>query len=1032
MKTFLKVLGAILLFIIILAVGLNLYFTDDRLKEMILPEVRELTGSDVQVENMSLTFFRTFPRFGVELEEMMMPTPDGDTLASIGQLLVAVELMPLMQNQLSISRLSINRPSLTYQVYADSTTNIDFLLDLAGDETEETPESEAFAIAIPRFNISNADITYLDETTSTEVTLRDLNADISLNFADLIESTVDAQLGSLSARMDGTNYVDNLSLSLNQTSTVDLENEILTLTEGTFSIRGLALNLTGTVSSWSSEAPELDLQFLSSSDNFGDLLRLAPPEFDDVLAGLETRGALNLEGSVVGQITEDDLPRFDLMIEVADGYLQNPDLPDAIEDIFMEVEVNNDLATFRNFRARADENTITASGSLERPLEEDGVFSIELDGDVDLATVSRFYPIDEFGIEDLAGILQATTTASGRIDLPEEATFSGNFSLRDGMLKYADVARPIEQINARIEASQDLITIEESGFVAASNQFNMSGTVIRPLDETQRSVDLVANLNFDLASIKEFYPIDEDTLMMRGRLEARVALEGQPDPDQFESLLRQSSFELRNGYISHKSIAKPLEDITFIAEASGTQLRISEARFVTGENSLAMNGSVSNYLSEDPTFDVTFDGNALFDDIGTYYSLEPWIQELTGNAVMNLNASGPAGDPLQIALNGSLEVENVNAIGDSIPLPVTDLNGRLTVTPDAMNLESFTMYYGTSDIGLNGSLQRYLGFLEESHSSTESMPRITGSYQSRLLNMDEMIDWEAETEEEPIPIELPNMTAAVDASIDSLVIFDLSITEISGSGQMNPERLLLEEATASMFDGTAGGRMEWNVPDPLRTNIRFEGELENLTAESFFRDTGFLGDNSTFHQYVKGAFGAEIDYYSELDEMLSPDVETTDASGSFGMTRANLSGHPIQMRIAQLFRASELESVNLDEWTATFTIQDAILTLSDLRLTSDNIGIELNGTQHMVTDAIDYEATIFLPERFKGAIASVISNRAADALQQDDGTIAVPLRITGTSENPTVRPQTDVIDDIIRDFLRDSAGDAVRRLFNRN
>ena len=117
-----------------------------------------------------------------------------------------------------------------------------------------------------------------------------MDADISLVFADLIESTVDARLGSLSAVIDGENYLSNLSLSLNQTSTLDLENELLSLTEGTFSIRGLALNLTGTIDSWGEESPNLDLQFVSSSDNFGQLLRLAPPQFDDMLAGLETRG----------------------------------------------------------------------------------------------------------------------------------------------------------------------------------------------------------------------------------------------------------------------------------------------------------------------------------------------------------------------------------------------------------------------------------------------------------------------------------------------------------------------------------------------------------------------------------------------------------------------------------------------------------------------------------------------------------------------------------------------------------------------
>ncbi|MEX0661809.1 MAG: AsmA-like C-terminal region-containing protein [Balneolaceae bacterium] len=1031
MKLFLKILAGIAIFLVVLIIGLNLYFTDDRLKSMILPQIQETVGTDIQVGSMSITFFRTFPQFGLEMEQFTLPDPNGDNVVSLNQMIVGVHLFPLLRDEISISELILNEPTLTYHVYEDGTTNIDFLMNLAEEDAEPT-EEEGYAIAIPSFTLESAEVDYRDDNDTTLVQLRDLNATIALQFDDLIESTVDADFGSISASMGGENYVDNLSISLNQTSTVDLENEELTLTEGVLSIRGLGLNISGQVSDWSSDAPMLDLQFSSSSENFGELLRLAPPEFDEQLEGLETRGSLVLEGSVNGSITEDSLPRFDLLVNVNEGYVQNPDLPDAIEDIILEMNVNNDLATIEQFSARADENTISASGTVERPLEEDAVFSIEFDGDVDLATISRFYPIEEFGVNQLSGLLAAEARANGRIDLPEDATFSGSFVLTDGALQYTDVPQPIEQINARIEANQDRVTIEESGFVAESNTFTMSGSVDNPLDENSRAVDLTSTLSFDLATIKDFYPIDEDTLELRGQFDANVTLRGTVDPDNLEELLQQSTFNLRDGFIAHQDLGRPLEDIVMEAEATSTQLNISQARFRTGENNLAMTGSVSNYLSDDPTFDLSLDGNANFGDIATYYSLEPWIQELTGDAQMRLSASGPAGDPMQIALNGSLEVENVSAVGDSLPQPISDLRGQLSVTPDEMSLEDFYMKFGSTDIGLDGTLNNYLGFMEE-HENTSTMPSISGTYRSQLLNMDEMIDWDEETDpNEPVPIELPNITSSVTAQIDSLVIFGLSITQIAGTGRTTPDQIVMEDASAEMFDGTATGNMEWNVPQPDRTNMTFNGNLEGLRAEVFFEETGFLGEDSRFHEYVTGEFSTEISYFTEFDETITPDMTTTDADGSFGMTRASLEGHPIQTRVAQLLQADELNKVNLDEWTAMFTIRDAVLTFEDFNLTSDNIGVELEGTQHMITDEIDFKATLMLPEQFKGAIASVISNRAADALQAEDGRMAVPVLITGTSQDPQVRPDTSVINQIIEDAIKEGAGNVIRRLFNGN
>lgn len=1022
MKTFIKIIGGIAVLMIALMIFLNLYFTDERLRNMILPQVQEAAGSEVEIDEMSITFFRTFPRFGLDMQGLRIPDPNGEPVASFESILLSVELFPLIRNEVNISRLSMDKPEIFYTVYQDSTTNIDFLL-----EEQDDSEPSTINLNIPQIDISDGSIFYNDSTTLTNVRMTGLDTDLSLYYSDVIETDMDASLASLNVDMDGVNYITDLPLSLNQISTLDLENEQLTFTEGIFSIRGLSLNLLGSVSSWSGNEPHLSLQIRSSSDNFGELLSLAPPSLDEQLSNMDTSGSLQLEGSVEGVYNENVYPRIDLTIAVADGYLQNPDLPEAIEDINFEIIFNNDLATVQNLNARAGNNSITGSGEVVNPLEENATFSLDINGDMNLNTVSNFYSISDLGIDELAGLLNFNATAAGQLSIPEEATFSGLFNLTDGRLKYADVPNSIENINFRLNANQDRIQIDESGFTAADNQFTLAGSILRPLDEDSRTVDLQSNVQFDLATIKEFYPIDEDTLAMRGMLTADIVLRGTPDPDQIESLLQQSTFDLTDGYFYHSIVNNPLENIQFNAQASGRRLSISDARFKSGENQLILSGTIENYLSDEPVVDLTFDGNALLSSISSYYTLEPWIQELTGQAVLNLNTNGPINEIHRLALTGTFEVSEVTALGDSIPLPVTNLSGTMSATPNDLTLEQFSMNFGESDINLEGNLRNYMRFFEE-NTSASIIPTITGSYNSSLLNMDEMIDWEDESDD-PFPIELPNLTADVDAGIDRMVILGLSIDDMTGKGRITPSMIQINEAKATLFDGTATGSMEWNVPDPLQTNIRFNGQLTGLTAETFFRETGFLGENSTIHQYMNGEFNAELNYFTQLAPSLAPDITTAESEGSFGMDKANLSGHPIQVQIAEYLKISELESLVMDEWTANYTIENSVMTLSDFKLTSGNLGFELNGTLNMVSDQIEYDVTLLLPERFKRGIATVISGSAADALQLEDGRMAVPLRITGTTASPQVRPNTDVIERVIEDRIRDGAGDVLRRLF---
>jgi hypothetical protein len=212
--------------------------------------------------------------------------------------------------------------------------------------------------------------------------------------------------------------------------------------------------------------------------------------------------------------------------------------------------------------------------------------------------------------------------------------------------------------------------------------------------------------------------------------------------------------------------------------------------------------------------------------------------------------------------------------------------------------------------------------------------------------------------------------------------------------------------------------------------ITFKGTLDGLEASAFFREYKILGKSSDFHKYISGAFSANVDYYSELDKYLDPLIKTSEMEGSFGMTKARLKGHPLQIKIAEFIRIPELKNAALDKWQSTFNLDNSILTFKNLELTSGDIGLGLNGTQHLVKGTINYQAKIFLPGQFKDDIASVITTQAVNALTRKNGTVMVPIRITGTNENPVIRPDKEVITPIIKDYLKDKAGNLLDNLFD--
>ncbi|MDR9416408.1 MAG: AsmA family protein, partial [Gracilimonas sp.] len=780
MKLFLKILAGFLVLVIVAVAGLRIYFNDQRLRETVVPMISQQTGTDVRVESMSLSLFTTFPDAGISMKGFVLPDKEQNEIASLDELIFSVKILPLLSNEIQITELILKSPEIQYRIYENGTTNIDFLI---ASETQETPEEESgILLQVPELKIENGVLRYGDSVSEMEVLAKGINGQLALQFDRLIQTELDAGIQSLSVQMSGEDYINDLEVSLQQSSIIDLEQETLNIKDGSLRLYNLALQLSGHIDSWSSDAMNLNIAVSSSSDNFGELLGLIPPEFEEYVNNLETRGSLKVEGKIEGALSENELPALNFNIDVQEGYLKNPELPEAIQNISLSFLANNDQISIQNFSAIAAGNDISVSGMITSPLSENPGFDLEIANETDLSTIKDFYPIGELGVERLGGLLSVELSAKGTFKDPENAQVNGNMKLTKGILQYEGVPRPIEDIEAEVNASNRQIAIKRAKLKASDNSLELSGSINNPLDEKNRSVNINGDVNVDLSSLDEFYPvdeIDEELTELRGNLESQFVLRGKLEPFDVQKLLQNSNVKLSNGYIAHKSIGEPLRDISFSGRVSGTQVQIDQARFKTGKNSLAVKGKVQNYLSENPIFNLNIDGKAMLSDIRNYYSLQPWVEALNGSATLKLTAKGPAGDPLKIDLNGSLGLNEVNASGGELALDVKNLNGTLSVTPNELQLNNFKMGFGSSDIELSGKMKNYLSLIKEQYPPSQ-IPTVTGTYSSDYLNIDEMIDWDEETDPSaPIPLELPELKAQVNAEITDMNILGLRIRNIS-------------------------------------------------------------------------------------------------------------------------------------------------------------------------------------------------------------------------------------------------------------
>lgn len=1031
MKKLLWISGIILLILIILIGGLSLYLTDERLQSMIVPEVRELTGRDVQIEHISYTLFRTFPRFGVVIEGVEVPDPAGENLASMDGLLLSLNLIPLLSSEVSIHRLEIDGPDFTYIVYEDGTTNLD---DFLPEEVPEEPDDEAgepvdpealMDLDLSEVVITNAAFGMIDHETETVVQLADLDIRSSLRFAEVLESTMDITLGSLDVILEGQRLVTGLGFQLTQTSVLDLPGENLDLSDGRLNLQGLGLTLEGNISDWSEGEPLVDLQIASESDDFGALLDLVPPDFEEYIADLDTGGELDLSVTLQGRISEEEVPAFEAKAAIVDGFIQHSDVPERISGITLSARADNELVVIEEFEATAGETRLSASGNIRDPLDDSAVFSFNSTMNADLSTAGRYVPLEEFDIRELAGLIEINAEAGGAVWNPEEAEFDVRAGLSGGRIVHAEVDRPVEDIVVEMRATHEEVSITRATARSSDNFFSATGSVTTPLDFESAAFTASGEVTLDLATIDEYYPIDTDTLDMRGMITLNGSANGMvEDP---ENAAFSVEFELADGRIAYHQIDQAIEELTAVVQANEQTVAIADARIRSGTNRFSMSGEVTDYMEDSAAFDLKINGLLALDEMNAYYPVEEEFDlVMSGEIDSGARLRGRIDDLEAVRLDGSVVASDVNMESPDILLPLTELNGALEFSGNDLNAEEITFNFGESDYFVAGSIRNYRSLMYEPDEAEPA--QFTGLFRSGFFNSDEFMDFEDPpegTEPEPFEAFLPNLAGQFDAEINRLQFFGMEATDVQGTLDMTPQYIGSDHAELAIFDGTMDGNFRWEVLAPDHTAFTFAGNLDKVRIEELFSQMDF-GGRVNLADHVEADFSATTDFYVEFDEYLEMDMEELFADGDFGMEEARVAGHPVQTAMADMLGIDDLRDLALDSWTSVYHIEDGIMRLDDFNLTSRQLGLNMSGTQDLIDDELDYRAEIVLPGSWADRLGGTIPSEGAEALKRDDGKLVLPATIRGSSENPRPGLDNERIRELVEEYLKDQARDAGR------
>ncbi len=503
MKKFLKYFAIsfaslILLLAIIIGIASWIIFTPERITPILNKEANKMLNCDVEIGRVELTFFSTFPRFGLQMNDFVLINPmDGaqsDTLASVDKLVGAIDLMAfLRKNELHMSDFSLNNGNVN--VFVDAEGNANY--DIYESDTTDTDDSEfkLSSLDLGFVQLNNINLSYLDKSMNMTAGINNMYAEIKAVMLD-DKTDTDIKLKSSSITYFDESYQMTLDLK-------NIEMDILAEIIGD-SIK-TDLKIKGSEFSFIDEA--YDYSAFINDINFG-------------LKGLILNDSIKSDITIRGGEVDFDYE--------GEKYLSKTKL-----DLLLPSEINIARYSIDIF------NGIAKANGLEFSLN--GKFEMDPDN-YDIIT-NIDYKIDKWRFTDLFklippdymhylegivtdGFLSVDGNVAGIYNDSLMPLIDVNIKLENAHFSSPDVPYPLRNINGDVQIYTDMIRddlsyIRINSFRASTPKsvFETRGVVRNLYSDTYTNIYTRADIDLD-----EFNSMVPDTMnvQMKGRIKANV------------------------------------------------------------------------------------------------------------------------------------------------------------------------------------------------------------------------------------------------------------------------------------------------------------------------------------------------------------------------------------------------------------------------------------------------------------------------------------------------------------------------------
>ncbi|KYP14477.1 AsmA-like C-terminal region-containing protein [Flavihumibacter sp. CACIAM 22H1] len=714
LKRILAILGILLVLLLVAAIAIPLLF-GDKLKALAKTEMNKQLNAPSGFEDVSISFFRHFPRLSVGLDKLYITGPEkyaADTLVSAKRIDVAVNLFSLIgSGPIKVSKVVLDEPRIHAIIGKDGSVNWDIMKASEEQEVADT-SSSGFNLDLQQYQIKNGLVRYEDRQGNMSASIAGLNHEGSGNFSAeqfLLATTTKAD--QVNFTYEGIPYLVNTKTNLDANFDINTTNSKYSFSKMKAVLNEMEINADGYFQLVNDSTYGMDIQFNTPSNDFRTILSLVPAIYTKDFASLKTSGTAAFKGFVKGRYSSVEMPAYSVEANIKEGFFQYPELPQPVQHINLDLKASNSDGQPNSLVLEIPTASLQFGKEpfsfrvLYKQPETLQYIDAAAKGNLDLGTVGQFIKLEE-GTK-IGGQVNADIEAKGNLNVvlqQQPGPFQAKGLIRLANIYYAskEFPQPIQNTSATIQVTNPdgvpdhtVVSIPTGHAEFGSDKIDFSLLLTQPASDP--AFDASAKGGFDLSRVKQFYSFDPGT-SLSGHLDADVRIKGkksQIDKEQYDAIQSSGVVNLSQVLFKTPDYPEGLNLKAATLQFTPKDIAINNAQGSFQKTNFSATGKITNaigYAIKDEPLSGSLSMQA--DNI----DLNKWMGTST-------EAAPEAGTNQPFAVPGNIRF-TVNAAVDEVVYDKVDykkVKGQLAIANETVTLQNLSMQALDGTIGLNGS-----------------------------------------------------------------------------------------------------------------------------------------------------------------------------------------------------------------------------------------------------------------------------------------------------------------------------------------